>query len=104
MASDSRQKMIQTAAGGMRGPRGEAPSFSEVLARSGAPRGSIYHHFPGGKAQLIEEATRYAGEFTVAGLVRALEQDDPLEAVRGFAAFWLKLLRRSDFTAGCPVV
>jgi TetR/AcrR family transcriptional regulator, lmrAB and yxaGH operons repressor len=104
VATDSRQKMIETAAVVMRERGVEATSFSEVLARSGAPRGSIYHHFPGGKAQLIEEATRYAGEFTVAGLVRALEQDDPLAAVRSFSAFWLKLLRRSDFTAGCPVV
>jgi TetR/AcrR family transcriptional regulator, lmrAB and yxaGH operons repressor len=104
MATDSRQKMIETAAVVMRERGVEATSFSEVLARSGAPRGSIYHHFPGGKAQLIEEATRYAGAFTAAGLVKALEQDDPLEAVRTFTAFWRKLLRRSDYAAGCPVV
>ena len=59
--------MIETAAVVMRERGVEATSFSEVLARSGAPRGSIYHHFPGGKAQLIEEATRYAGDFTAAG-------------------------------------
>jgi AcrR family transcriptional regulator len=104
MAPDSRQKMIETAAVVMRERGVEATSFSEVLARSGAPRGSIYHHFPGGKAQLIEEATRYAGDFTASGLARALEQEDPLEAVRGFTAFWLRLLRRSDYAAGCPVV
>jgi len=33
-----------------------ATSFSELLVGSGAPRGSIYHHFPNGKAQLVEEA------------------------------------------------
>ena len=31
----------------------QATSFSEVLALTGAPRGSIYHHFPEGKDQLI---------------------------------------------------
>ena len=36
-------------------------SVITYLAHSGAPRGSIYHHFPGGKAQLVEEATRYGG-------------------------------------------
>jgi AcrR family transcriptional regulator len=30
-------------------------SFSDVLADSGAPRGSIYYHFPGGKKQLAEQ-------------------------------------------------
>ncbi len=102
--TDSRQKMIETAALVMRERGVEATSFSEVVARSGAPRGSIYHHFPGGKAQLIAEATRYAGDFSAAGLIAALGEDDPVAAVRAFTAGWLTLLRRSDFGAGCPVV
>ncbi len=96
--------MIVSAAVLMRERGVEATSFSEVLEHSGAPRGSIYHHFPGGKSQLIEEATRYAGEFTAAGLAKALAQDDPVAAIRRFAAFWHELLRDSDYTAGCPVV
>jgi TetR/AcrR family transcriptional repressor of lmrAB and yxaGH operons len=79
-------------------------SFSGVLAHSGAPRGSIYHHFPGGKAEMIEEATRFAGEYVAVGMARALEQKNPLAAVEAFGAFWRKLLRESDFGAGCPVV
>ena len=82
----------------------QATSFSEVLAHSGAPRGSIYHHFPGGKAQLIEEATRYAGEFTAAGFAAALADDDPTAAIHRFTGMWLRILERSDFGAGCPVV
>ena len=34
---------------------------------AGAPRGSVYHHFPGGKDELALEATRYAGDFLAAG-------------------------------------
>jgi AcrR family transcriptional regulator len=104
MESDPRQRMIETAAVVMRERGVEATSFSEVIARSGAPRGSIYHHFPGGKAQLIEEATRYAGEYTAASIANALWQDDPTAAIRAATGTWLKLLRRSDFGAGCPVV
>ena len=96
--------MIQSAALLMRERGVEATSFSEVLARSGAPRGSIYHYFPGGKAQLIEEATRYAGAFTAAGIVASIARDDPVGAVREFTSMWLRLLRESDFAAGCPVV
>src|SRR2546421_4907172 len=98
MTTDSRQRMIETAAVVMRERGVEATSFSEVLARSGAPRGSIYHHFPGGKAQLIEEATRYAGEFSAGGLAAALKDDDPVEAVRAFSAGWNRILRKSDFS------
>jgi len=104
MESDTRQRMIETAAVVMRERGVEATSFSEVIARSGAPRGSIYHHFPGGKAQLIEEATRYAGEYTASSIANALWQDDPIAAIRAASATWLKLLRKSDFGAGCPVV
>jgi AcrR family transcriptional regulator len=96
--------MIESAALLMRERGVQATSFSEVLAHSGAPRGSIYHHFPGGKAQLVEEATRYAGDFTAAGLAAAIGQDDPVAAVTGFIAMWRRILTRSDFAAGCPVV
>ena len=34
----------------------EGTSFAEILAAADAPRGSVYHHFPGGKSQLIEAA------------------------------------------------
>jgi AcrR family transcriptional regulator len=96
--------MIESAAQLMRERGVQATSFSEVLAHSGAPRGSIYHHFPGGKSQLIEEATQYAGEFTAAGLVASLGDDDPLAAIHRFAGMWQRILERSDFSAGCPVV
>src|SRR5438132_14340952 len=104
MTASPRQKMIWSAALLMRKHGVEGTSFSEVIERSGAPRGSIYHHFPGGKAQLIEEATRYAGDFIAAGLAAALAADDPAAAVKRFASFWRGLLRDSDYTAGCPVV
>jgi TetR/AcrR family transcriptional regulator, lmrAB and yxaGH operons repressor len=81
----------------------DGTSFSDVLAHSAAPRGSIYHHFPGGKAQLAEEATRYSGELIAAGLAAGLAQDEPEEAIRGFIARWRELLDRSDFRSGCAV-
>jgi AcrR family transcriptional regulator len=96
--------MIESAVALFRERGVQGTSFSDVLAHSGAPRGSIYHHFPGGKAQLAEEATRYAGEVIAAGLAAALGEKDPAAAVRGFAGLYRELLRRSDFAAGCPVV
>jgi AcrR family transcriptional regulator len=101
---DPRERMIQSAALLFRSRGIEGTSFSDVLTHSRAPRGSIYHHFPGGKAELAEEATRYAGDFIAAGLVAALGDDDPVAAIRAFTASWLDVLRQGDFTAGCPVV
>lgn len=82
----------------------EATSFADVIADSGAPRGSIYHHFPGGKAQLIEEATRWAGEVIARSLERALAGEDPVAGLRRFAATWRSVLQDSDFLAGCTIV
>ena len=75
-----------------------------MLVASGAPRGSIYHYFPRGKAQLIEEATRYGTDFVVARLAAELEHGDTAAAVRTFGEFYAQVLRDSDFAAGCPVL
>jgi AcrR family transcriptional regulator len=96
--------MIKSAAVLIRERGVEATSFSEVIALSSAPRGSIYHHFPGGKEELIEEATRYAGEYLAAGLISALKTKDPRVAIRRFVAHWVGVLNETDFGAGCVVV
>jgi AcrR family transcriptional regulator len=104
MATSARDRMIRSAALLIRERGVEGTSLSDVLEHSRAPRGSIYHHFPGGKAQLVEEATRYAGEFVGAALAQALANDDLPGAVDGFVAYWRATLRDSDFAAGCPVM
>ncbi|EHR62010.1 TetR/AcrR family transcriptional regulator [Saccharomonospora cyanea] len=78
-------------------------SFADVLAHSGAPRGSVYHHFPGGKAQLVEEATRTASGELTAGITRLLRDHGTVSALRAVADLWRRDLARSDYTAGCPV-
>jgi TetR/AcrR family transcriptional repressor of lmrAB and yxaGH operons len=99
-----RERMIESAVALFRERGVEGTSFSDVLERSGAPRGSLYHWFPDGKAQLAEEATRYAGEVIAAGLAAALAEKDPVAAIEGFARMYRALLRDSDFAAGCPIV
>ena len=102
--SDARQKMIESAALLFRERGVQGTSFADVLADSGAPRGSIYHHFRSGKTQLAEETTRWAGEFIVAGTVAALAEHDPVGAIDTFRRQWSATLSRSDFAAGCPIV
>jgi AcrR family transcriptional regulator len=85
-----------------------ATSVDRILAHSGAPRGSVYHHFPRGRAQLIDEAVTAAGGF-VGGLIhaaarRAETREDVLAAVDAFFALWRERLLEREFRAGCPVV
>jgi AcrR family transcriptional regulator len=80
----------------------QGTSFSEVLELTGAPRGSVYHHFPDGKNQLIEAAIDLAGERAIAFINRTAES--PADEVTAyFLSLWRELLVRSHFTAGCAV-
>jgi AcrR family transcriptional regulator len=101
---DPRSRMITSAAVLFREYGYAATGFRDVIEHSGAPRGSIYHHFPGGKAELAESTVRYAADVIAARIEAAVADDDPVEAVRAFAAGWRRRLERSDFRAGCPVV
>ena len=78
-------------------------TIDEVLARSGAPRGSVYYHFPEGRNQILAEALVWAGD-AIADSIDAAAQKGALPLVRGFTAFWERTLQESDFGAGCPVV
>jgi len=81
----------------------QATSFSEVLDHSGAPRGSIYHHFPEGKEQMIGSALDLAGG-------RAIELLDRKAGARAeevatwFLHIWREVLIRGKFEAGCAVL
>ena len=59
---DTRTKMLISAAEVMRERGAAGVTIDEVLTRSGAPRGSVYHHFPDGRGQILAEALRYAGD------------------------------------------
>jgi AcrR family transcriptional regulator len=80
-----------------------ATSIREMAKRADAPLGSTYHHFPGGKRQVVVEAVKFAGAQVSAGLDAHL-QAGALEGLCGFLAMWRDLLVRSDFRLGCPVM
>ncbi len=78
-------------------------TIDAVLARSGAPRGSVYHHFPNGRNQILVEALEYAGE-EITEVIDQAAAKGGLFLIRQFVVFWEELLIESDFAAGCPVV
>ncbi len=104
MPHDSSQRMVQSAAVLFREQGYSGTGFRDVIEHSGAPRGSIYHHFPGGKAQLAGEAVRYASDTVATRIERATGEGDPVAALRAYVGGWRRTLERSDFRAGCPIV
>jgi TetR/AcrR family transcriptional repressor of lmrAB and yxaGH operons len=103
MSLTVRERMVRSAAVLMREHGIEGMSFAAVLEHSGAPRGSIYHHFPGGKAQLVEEATRWAGEFIAQRNARALEVGGPAGMLETAQRFWRDVFGETNYRAGCPI-
>jgi TetR/AcrR family transcriptional repressor of lmrAB and yxaGH operons len=102
MAGDSRDKMVQSAAS-LIGQRGmNATSFSDVVAESGAPRGSIYHHFPEGKKQLAECAMRLTSD-QILGHMNSSVATTPVGVLEHFVALFHHVIVTSNATAGCAV-
>ena len=104
MTSDTRAKMVAGAADLMSRRGVNATSMREVVRHTGTPRGSIGHHFPGGKQQLIEDALAFAGR-QVSGPLRHLTQKQgAIGGLHAFISLWRQTLERTKFQAGCPVL
>jgi len=102
MSTDSRASMVRSAASLIRSRGVSATSFSEVLADSGAPRGSIYHHFPRGKEQLAGDAIRWTSDRVLAHQ-RGCRATTPSGVLDCFIDMWRQVVLASKGTAGCVV-
>src|SRR2546427_3113489 len=98
--TDSRASMVRGAVSLIRSRGLNATSFSDVLAESGAPRGSIYHHFPEGKEQLAVDAIRWTSERVLAHL-RAGTAVTASDVLKRFIALWRQVVVASGGAAGC---
>lgn len=94
---DATQELIET--GGYFGA-----GLNQVVAVSGAPRGSLYFHFPGGKDQLVGESIRRAGLAIGDSLGALAESTDSVpEFVDGALTQLGDRLEQSGWRKGCPV-
>ena len=103
MAADTRTRMIRGAAR-MVGTHGAGGTSLRELAReAGVPLGSTYHHFPGGKHQLVEEAVRSIGNH-IARIIESGRHAGAGDALEALTAEWRVVLEGSDFRTGCAVL
>jgi TetR/AcrR family transcriptional regulator, lmrAB and yxaGH operons repressor len=100
--TDSRASMVRGAVSLIRSRGVNATSFSDVLAESGAPRGSIYYHFPNGKEQLAGDAIRWTSERVLAHQ-RACRATTPAGVLDCFIDMWRQVVLASGGSAGCVV-
>ena len=104
MVKDTREHMIETTAALVHRRGFYGTSLNEILQESGAPRGSLYYHFPGGKEELVLEAARQ-GVASVTQLLKEVLTDSPdlADGVRAFVEAAAHVLRDSGYVFGCPV-
>ena len=102
--TDVREQMTRSAAL-LFGERGfSGTGLRDVIAHSSTPRGSIYHHFAGGKAELAREAVRHAAEEVAGPVADAARGGDPIATLHAWIDHWRGALERSDFHAGSAVL
>ncbi len=100
---DGRERLLY-GAGRLLAERGYAGmELRDVAERGEAPRGSIYHHFPGGKAQLAAEAAELDGVRIRIGIERSLVERGLRETLAKFAEIFRKQAAGDPARIGCPV-
>jgi TetR/AcrR family transcriptional regulator, lmrAB and yxaGH operons repressor len=77
---------------------------NDIVALSGAPKGSLYHYFPDGKLSIAEAAVRQAGENVTRTLeTLAADNKTPGKLVRAYAALIGQWMAKSKFRDGGPI-
>ncbi len=100
----TRARMIQTTADLMQKQGYHGTGLSQILAESGAPKGSLYFHFPGGKEELACAALTESGAQWRALLQSEIaDVRDPRAAITGVCKALADELERSKFQNGCPI-
>ncbi len=81
-----------------------ATGLNDILKHSGAPKGSLYHYFPGGKEQLGEEAVTVAAEVVTQTLtdLRSQHACAP-DMLRGYGQLLAGWVTQAGFAEGCPI-
>jgi TetR/AcrR family transcriptional regulator, lmrAB and yxaGH operons repressor len=102
--SSSREAFVTATATLLRRQGYAATGLSDIVSESGAPRGSLYFHFPDGKEQLAVAAMRSSGD-AFARLIEHLLSADrtPADAVDTLVSAMAAGLEASSYEEGCPI-
>ncbi|WP_167103033.1 TetR/AcrR family transcriptional regulator [Mycobacterium sp. DL592] len=99
----ARDALIASVTGLVRRRGVAGTGLAALLEDSGLARRTLYLNFPGGKAELVAEATRQAGQ-ELASAIRAADGADAAQAVQMFIDQWKAQLGATHVEAGCPIV
>ena len=104
MAAGTKDRIMETTAQRFQRYGYTGTGLKQIVAEANAPFGSIYHHFPNGKAQLGEEVIRRSGQM-YQELFEAIFDAAP-DVVSATGDFFLgaaETLRQTDYADACPI-
>lgn len=104
MADGPRQRLLRSAITLMCERGVHATGLTDLLTHSKTARASIYQHFPGGKSELMKEATYAAGRTITVLLEELLATRSPAAGLAGMIDHWKQVLTASQYASGCPIL
>ncbi|WP_157244516.1 TetR/AcrR family transcriptional regulator [Nonomuraea typhae] len=100
----TRDRIVRATARLMQRQGYEATGLKQISQEAEATLGSVYHFFPGGKAELAVAAVHHGGVEFAELLRESLERaEDPAEAIVLCTGELARGLRESGWLDGCPI-
>lgn len=100
----SKDKLIKTASRLFQLQGYHATGLNQITKESGAPKGSLYYHFPDGKEQLalesIQLTTKFVSEQIINGLMKS---SDPVQAIQDFIHDMADRFEQEECRGGVPI-
>lgn len=99
----TREKLIRTTASLVSKHGYFGTGITEILEQTNVPKGSMYHHFPKGKDQLIIASIDYSGAIMQEKYKNALRSKGAIEGLSAIIDVLIKEMEKSNFQHGCPI-
>ncbi|MFE3190406.1 TetR/AcrR family transcriptional regulator [Nocardia sp. NPDC059240] len=104
LSTTTRDRLVTAVAELMRVQGYSAITVKQITAASGAPMGSLYHHFPAGKSAIAAEALRTSGVAYIQLLPLLMDAHDDLrEAIPAAFAAAAETIEQNGWINMCPV-
>lgn len=100
----SRERMLEATIDLLRGWGLAGAGINDIVRESGAPKGSVYHHFPGGKLQIANEAlVLYSGRVRAFIAEALASRGAPADRVRALFDAFARRVEAADYRRSCAI-
>ena len=100
----SKDKLIKTASRLFQLQGYHATGLNQITKESGAPKGSLYYHFPDGKEQLALESVQLTANFVLEQIKDGLDKSsDPIKAIKDFINDIADRFQKERCKGGVPI-